>query len=62
MSEEADELLILEVQKNPILYDKSLPEYKRADKKEDVWSDIAKRIGITGEHKQLSFIEILSMY
>ena len=41
------ELLILEVEKNPILWDKSRADFKRTDMKDDVWGDIAKNVGTT---------------
>lgn len=42
------EEIISEIEKNPILYDKSLKGYKDVDKKKDVWKAIAKRVGLTG--------------
>ena len=36
MAKQLTETFILKVEKNPILYDKSLKEYKDNDKKEDV--------------------------
>lgn len=44
------EELILEIEKNPILYDKSRSDYKDADKKKDVWKEIADRVGLTREY------------
>ena len=43
------ELIILEVEKNPILCDKSRSDYKEVHKKKDVWRDIAARLALTGE-------------
>ncbi|ESO82050.1 hypothetical protein LOTGIDRAFT_170324 [Lottia gigantea] len=41
-----NELLILEIEKNPILYDKTRADYKRIDFKEVVWSSIGRHIRI----------------
>ena len=37
MAKQLTEKIILKVEKNPILYDKSLKEYKDNDKKRDIW-------------------------
>ena len=48
------ERLIIEVEKNTCLYDKQSPLYKDLNKKEDIWNDIAQRVGFTGEWPQMS--------
>ena len=40
------EKLVLEIEKNLILYDKEKRDYKDAAKKDDVWDVIAKRVGL----------------
>jgi hypothetical protein len=37
--------LIFQVQSRPILYDKRLTDYKKANKREDLWKDVAASIG-----------------
>ncbi|XP_071498193.1 uncharacterized protein [Diadema antillarum] len=44
-----EEELICEVEKNPCLYDKSLPSFKESVKKLDVWNQIGDKLGISGE-------------
>ena len=45
-----NELLINEVQSMPILWLRNCPDYKRADKKKIVWSNIAKTLKCDGEY------------
>lgn len=47
------ELIILEVEKNPILYNKQLPEYKDSTKKRHIWREIAARVGWTDKEVEL---------
>nr|XP_054771216.1 transcription factor Adf-1-like [Lytechinus pictus] len=44
-----EEALILAVEGNPILYDKSLAAFKDSLIKNDIWNDIGFELGITGE-------------
>lgn len=48
MSNEVDVhlLLIKLVEQHPILYDKSLPDYKNVNKKTKAWEDIASNVFI----------------
>ena len=41
-------ILILEVAKNPVLFDKAEKAYKKAVKKKDIWKGIGEKIGLTG--------------
>ncbi|XP_064595384.1 uncharacterized protein LOC135461994 [Liolophura sinensis] len=52
------ERIILEVEKNPVLFDKSNPNYKRADLKEDIWSSIGGKLGISGPDVQTKWRNI----
>ena len=47
------EQLILEVQKNPIIYDKNHKDYKDIVKKRDFFTDIGNRVGLTGRCKSI---------
>lgn len=38
---EADSRLILEVESHPVLYNRSLPDYKLNDRKEAAWKEIS---------------------
>jgi len=40
-----DEILVNEVQNNPMLYDMSLTEYRNIITKDKIWKDIATKIG-----------------
>lgn len=42
------EVLVAEVQAHPILWNRSLPDYKRPDKKRIVWNAIAEKTGLDG--------------
>ena len=44
------EVLINEVQSMPILWLRSCPDYKRADKKKIVWSNVAAKLKYDGEY------------
>ena len=46
---DAGENLILEVQKNPVLYDKSNAQYKDQRMKKDLWIQIGARLGLDGK-------------
>lgn len=41
--------MIVEVEKNDILYDPKHPYYKDTGRKEKAWSDISENIGVDGE-------------
>ena len=43
-----DELLISIVRKNPVLYDKTLKDYKNKELKLDIWESIGETLGCTG--------------
>ncbi|XP_071960060.1 uncharacterized protein [Antedon mediterranea] len=43
------ETLIAEVEQNPMLYDKSDPNFKNIPMKRDMWQDIGMRTGMSGE-------------
>jgi transposase-like protein len=43
------ENLITNVEKHPPIYDKSIPEYKDVEKKEDMWKAIAAKLSIGGK-------------
>ena len=49
MSSDLIERLIIEIEKHPSIYDKSLSEYKDVDKKEDIWKKIAGKLSIGGK-------------
>jgi len=42
------EAIIIEVEKNNVLFDKSQRDYKNIDKKRDIWKAIGKKVGLTG--------------
>ena len=42
------EILILEVAKNPVLFDTAEKAYKEAVKKKYIWKGIGEKIGLTG--------------
>ncbi|ESP05348.1 hypothetical protein LOTGIDRAFT_152192 [Lottia gigantea] len=42
------EVLILEVEKNPVLFDKAEKTYKETVKKKDIWKGIGEKVGLTG--------------
>lgn len=44
-----EERLIIEVEKNPVLFDKSHHLYKEAAKKADIWNAVGARIELTGK-------------
>lgn len=46
--DELTERLLIEIEKNPCLYDKQCSMYKDNEKKDDVWKNICTRVGITG--------------
>ena len=51
------EVLILEVEKNPVLFDKADKSYKEAVKKKDIWKGIGEKVGLTGVWlKKIQFI------
>ncbi|ESO92212.1 hypothetical protein LOTGIDRAFT_162867 [Lottia gigantea] len=41
------EVLILEVEKNPVLFDKAEKTYKETVKKKDIWKGIGEKVGLT---------------
>ena len=43
-----DEMIILEVQVHPLLWNTHVSDYKRHDKKKIVWNSIATKLGLTG--------------
>jgi hypothetical protein len=43
------ERLIIQIEKHPSIYDKSLSEYKDVDKKEDIWKKIVGKLSIGGK-------------
>ena len=49
------EILINEVQSMPILWLRSCPDYKRADKKKIVWSNIAAKLKCDSEYSLTNF-------
>lgn len=44
-----DEILIQEVQNNPILYNMATADYKNIIIKDNIWKDIASKIGKSGK-------------
>ncbi len=54
-----DEKLILEVEKNEILYDKSSEAFKDVRKKLDIWKEIGERIKCNGKRVWLTFYKLL---
>ncbi|CAB3981602.1 Hypothetical predicted protein [Paramuricea clavata] len=42
-----EEQLILEVQRNPVLYNKSHPMFKDARKKKDIWNEIGSKVEVS---------------
>ena len=42
------EVLILEVSKNPVLFNKAEKAYKDIAQKKDIWKGIGEKIGLTG--------------
>ena len=48
MTMDKTEAMILEVEKNRVLYDKSDKNYKDCMKKRDKWKAIGQKIGLTG--------------
>lgn len=55
--------IIIEVEKNPILFDKKEKDYKDAAKKRDVWKHIAQGVGMTGNNIHvLQFIYYYDLY
>ena len=42
------EVLILEVSKNPVLFNKTEKAYKDIAQKKDIWKGIGEKIGLTG--------------
>ena len=44
--------LILQVERNPCLYDKRARGYLDGHKKEDIWKEIGSKLKMTGEHAQ----------
>ena len=56
------EALILEVQNNPILYDKSTKDYKDSRKKRDVWIQVGARVALDGECYFISSLSLIDFY
>ena len=54
-----NEVLIYEVQKNPILFDKANTSYKDTKRKKDVWRQIGERVGVDGK---IQFLYIAFLY
>ena len=54
-----DEKLILEVQKNEILYDKTNRMFKDITKKQDIWNEIGEKLQCSGKHVWLTFYKPL---
>ena len=44
---DVNEFLINEVEKNPLLFEKTDREYKDTRKKKDVWDEIGGRLGLS---------------
>ena len=53
-----DEKLILEVEKNEVLYNKSSQMFKDIRKKQDIWREIGERLQCSGKHVLLTFYNI----
>ena len=58
LNHDVDELLIIEIQAHPMLWNNTLLEYKRHDKKKIVWNSIANKLGISG--KVLSCLSVFN--
>lgn len=58
MDEFEDELLIAEVKKSPILYDKNHVFFKNLGRKRAVWEDVGEQIGMDGEIAKKRWINI----
>lgn len=57
---EFEERLILEMEATPIIYNKSCPEYRLRDRKDDAWRRIASALdfdGIYANQEMLVFIK-----
>jgi hypothetical protein len=56
------ERLIVEVEKHPILYDKSLQEYKDTDKKDRVWKEVSDKLNLTGKSTFIGILKCLDIF
>ena len=43
------EQLLIEIEKNPVIYDKSQREYKDVTKRKDIFNEIGERLNLTGK-------------